>query len=64
MASEPTVRALRIRSVELAGPIGIDPRVRLASGERLSRKGEGRFVMVALRNGRRASSSPDRRQNS
>jgi protein-S-isoprenylcysteine O-methyltransferase Ste14 len=49
MASEQTFRALLILSVVLFLPIGVYHRVRAASGERLSRREEGVFVMVALR---------------
>ncbi len=49
MTSEQTFRALVILSVVLTLPIGVYHRVRAESGERLSRRGEGLFVMVALR---------------
>jgi protein-S-isoprenylcysteine O-methyltransferase Ste14 len=49
MASEQTFRALLILSVVLFLPIGVYHRIRAASGERLSRREEGVFVMVALR---------------
>jgi protein-S-isoprenylcysteine O-methyltransferase Ste14 len=49
MASEQTFRALLIFSIVLTLPIGLYHRVRAASGERLSRRDEGVFVMVALR---------------
>ena len=49
MASEQTFRALLILSLALFLPIGLYHRIRAASGERLSRRDEGVFVMVALR---------------
>ena len=49
MVSEQTFRALLILSFALFLPIGVYHRVRAGSGERLSRRDEGLFVMVALR---------------
>jgi protein-S-isoprenylcysteine O-methyltransferase Ste14 len=49
MASEQTFRALLILIILVCLPIGIYHRVRAASGERLSRRDEGVFVMVPLR---------------
>jgi protein-S-isoprenylcysteine O-methyltransferase Ste14 len=49
MASEQTFRALLILSLALFLPIGVYHRIRAASGERLSRRDEGVFVMIALR---------------
>jgi hypothetical protein len=49
MAGQPTFRALVILGLALCLPIGVDLRVRAASGERLSWRDEGVFVMVALR---------------
>ena len=49
MVSEQTFRALLILSFALFLPIGVYHRVRAASGERLSRRDEGLFVMAALR---------------
>jgi protein-S-isoprenylcysteine O-methyltransferase Ste14 len=49
MASEQIFRALLILSVVLFLPIGVYHRIRAASDERLSRREEGVFVMVALR---------------
>jgi hypothetical protein len=48
MASEQTFRALLILSFVLFLPIGVYHRVLAASGERLSRRDEGLFVMAAL----------------
>jgi protein-S-isoprenylcysteine O-methyltransferase Ste14 len=49
MPSDLTFRALLILCLMLCLPIGVYHRVRAASGERLSRRDEGVFVMVALR---------------
>jgi hypothetical protein len=49
MPSDLTFRALLILSFMLCLPIGVYHRIRAASGERLSRRDEGVFVMVALR---------------
>jgi protein-S-isoprenylcysteine O-methyltransferase Ste14 len=49
MPNEQTFRALIILTLTLCLPIGIYHRVRAASGEKLSRREEGLFVMVALR---------------
>jgi protein-S-isoprenylcysteine O-methyltransferase Ste14 len=49
MPSDLTFRALLMLSFMLCLPIGVYHRVRAASGERLSRRDEGVFVMVALR---------------
>jgi protein-S-isoprenylcysteine O-methyltransferase Ste14 len=49
MPHEETFRALLIFSFALFLPIGVYHRVRAASSERLSRREEGLFVMIALR---------------
>ena len=49
MPNEQSFRALLLLSFALCLPIGVYHRVRSASGERLSRRDEGIFVMVTLR---------------
>ena len=49
MPNDQSFRALLLLSFALCLPIGVYHRVRSASGERLSRRDEGIFVMVTLR---------------